>query len=80
MENLKENIWYKAEGFFDDSKWYNYITKLDKKIEYYSLGPNFKDIEFIEESIEEFTENILGSYELIETKYKNLGEILKELF
>lgn len=59
------NVWYKALDKYNDDDFYNYFISLDDIVKYYSISwkPSLgKSFQYIEESYDEFQENILDNY------------------
>lgn len=67
-KDLKENVWYKAIGVYDDEEWLNIFLEISRdNIRYLSIGPlSSEDIyftELVDEPYAEFKDNILDNFE-----------------
>ena len=71
--DLHTNKWYIARHIFEDNVYYNYFFEIDKDIiKYLAVSAEWDNIDYIEEDLPTFKEDIFHNYEMEMTNIKNL--------
>lgn len=63
---ISKKRWYEATDLYDDEIWINYVFTFKPEVKYLSVHAPSRTVYLIEESQEEFEDNILDNYELNE--------------